>query len=108
MIPWERSGEAGRGQFSEIPAHNSVMHPAEATATDPHQRARDVARLANFLDSCIPIPGTKWSIGAESVLGLIPGVGDLAGLIIGLVVVNQARVAGAPPALLRRMTANVL
>jgi hypothetical protein len=83
------------------------MTPAAADPTDSHQRAREVARLADFLDACIPIPGTNWRIGAESVLGLIPGIGDFAGLIVGLIVVHRAARAGAPPALVRRMAANV-
>jgi hypothetical protein len=78
--------------------------PDEATLA----RARDVARFAQFLDAAIPIPGTPWRIGVESILGVIPGVGDVLGLALGAVVVHQASRAGAPPPLLRKMMRNVV
>ena len=36
-----------------------------------------IRRIANLLDSAIGIPGTKWRIGLDPILGLIPGGGDL-------------------------------
>ena len=42
---------------------------------DPLARARALARL---LDSAATVPGTRIRFGADAVLGLIPGMGDLA------------------------------
>jgi hypothetical protein len=67
-------------------------------------RLRDLARV---LDEAIRIPGTNIRIGLDALLGLIPGGGDVAGgLFSGLIILQAAR-AGAPPAVLGRMLANV-
>ncbi|MET0445174.1 MAG: DUF4112 domain-containing protein [Pseudorhodoplanes sp.] len=76
---------------------------------DPEQlrrlrRARGIARL---MDTAVRIPGTGIRFGADSVMGLIPGVGDAAGAIIGLVIVNEARRLGLPPEKLVRMLVNI-
>ncbi len=64
-------------------------------------------RLSRFMDGGWGIPGTKVRFGADSVLGLVPGAGDLAGMLISLYVVVKAHEMGAPNQLLLRMLANV-
>jgi len=66
-----------------------------------------VQRLARLLDSAVGIPGTKIRIGLDSVIGLVPGLGDVAGSALsGYIVLTAARM-GAPASLLARMLANV-
>lgn len=36
-----------------------------------------IRKIANLLDTAIGIPGTKFRIGLDPILGLIPGGGDL-------------------------------
>lgn len=69
------------------------------------RRARALARV---LDSAIGVPGTPLRIGLDSILGLIPGGGDVAGaLLSGYIVLTAAR-RGAPRAVIGRMLVNVL
>ena len=76
----------------------------DVSATD---RARSIRNLACLLDSAIAIPGTQVRIGADSVLGLIPVVGDLAGAALsGYIILVSARL-GAPHSVLVRMLLNV-
>jgi len=71
---------------------------------DPLNRARAVARI---LDSAVGIPGTKIRVGLDPVLGLVPGLGDVAGAALsGYVVLLGARL-GAPRAVVLRMLGNV-
>ena len=71
---------------------------------DPATRARAIARL---LDTAFRVPGTDIRFGLDGILGLIPGVGDVAGAALsGYVILTAAR-AGAPNTLLARMLANV-
>lgn len=71
---------------------------------DPATRARSIARL---LDTAFRVPGTNIRFGLDGILGLIPGVGDVAGAALsGWVILTAAR-AGAPNTLLARMLANV-
>ena len=67
---------------------------------------RWVERLAWLLDRAFPLGG-RWSVGLDGILGLIPGVGDFAGAVIGLVIVGAAARAGVPRATLARMAVNV-
>ena len=60
-----------------------------------------------MLDSAVVIPGTKIRIGADSILGIIPVVGDLGGAALsGYIVLTSARL-GAPPSALLRMLINI-
>ncbi|HEX2204041.1 MAG TPA: DUF4112 domain-containing protein, partial [Longimicrobium sp.] len=66
-----------------------------------------IERLAYLLDDSIPIPGTGRRIGLDAVIGLVPGVGDLAGTALSGVIVVQAARRGAPLPVLLRMVLNV-
>lgn len=63
--------------------------------------------LSRFMDAGWGIPFTKIRFGADSVLGLVPGAGDLAGMLISLYVVVKAYELGAPNHILLRMVGNV-
>ena len=74
--------------------------------TTPDDVAR-VRALARLLDSAIRIPGTGISFGVDSIVGLVPGVGDLAGAVMsGYIVLASARM-GVPPAVVGRMILNL-
>ncbi|MBB4002325.1 DUF4112 domain-containing protein [Aurantimonas endophytica] len=77
------------------------LHP------DHVRRLRRVSRLARLMDTAIRIPGTGIRFGGDSVLGLIPGIGDLAGGAIGLYIVNEARQLGLPTSKIVKMLSNL-
>jgi hypothetical protein len=52
-------------------------------------------KFSRFTDSSIGIPFTKFQIGAEAVIGLLPVVGDVAGLLLSGYVLVEAQRAGA-------------
>jgi hypothetical protein len=68
------------------------------------RRARALARV---LDTAIGIPGTPLRIGADAILGVIPGAGDVLGAALSGYIVLAAARKGAPPSVLWRMVANV-
>src|SRR5688572_3749819 len=68
---------------------------------------RRIARLAWLLDNSIPLPGVRFRIGLDAILGLIPGLGDVLGVLLSSYIVREAARAGAPPSVLIRMTFNV-
>lgn len=79
----------------------------------PRREAGDSAEvkgleaLAWMLDAAIPVPGTRLRVGLDAVLGLIPVVGDLAGMLLsGFILVHAAR-QGIPRVTLMRMGFNV-
>ena len=63
--------------------------------------------LTRWMDEAVRVPGTRFRIGLDGVLGMIPGVGDVAGgLLSSWFVVTAARL-GAPPSVLARMGLNI-
>ncbi|MEP6731932.1 MAG: DUF4112 domain-containing protein [bacterium] len=79
--------------------------PDSARLNDAHlARARTLARA---LDSAVGIPGTGFRVGLDPLLGLVPGLGDLAGAALsGYVVLTGVRL-GASRTLVLRMLANI-
>lgn len=65
-------------------------------------------RLSFFLDNAIRIPGTRYRIGLDPLLGLIPGGGDAAGLILSAFIVLEAAQMGASKPALGTMAFNIL
>ncbi len=69
---------------------------------------RRLDRLAWILDSAVPVPGTKFRIGLDGLIGLVPGVGDAIGALLSSYIIAQAVGSGAPASVLSRMGLNVL
>ena len=67
-------------------------------------RARAVARA---LDSAIGIPGTKYRVGLDPLLGLVPGLGDVAGAALSGYIVLTGIQLGVSRTVVLRMLANV-
>jgi len=70
-------------------------------------RIRRAIRLARLMDTAVRIPGLGIRFGADAILGLIPGIGDIAGSLVGLVIINEARRLGLPRDKLARMLVNL-
>jgi len=64
-----------------------------------------IERLARLMDNSIALG--RWRIGLDGLLGLIPGVGDVAGGAVSAVIILRAAAAGLPRAAIARMAANV-
>ena len=64
--------------------------------------------LARLLDSAFRVPGTRWRVGFDGLLGLLPVAGDAVGLLLALWLVAEARRLGVPFGVLVRMLLNVL
>jgi hypothetical protein len=68
---------------------------------------RKLGKLAWLLDSSIPIPGTRLSVGLEALIGLLPFIGDLVGVALSGYILSEASRIGAPRSVLLRMAFNV-
>ena len=79
----------------------------QKTAVDNPQ-IRQLAMLAKLMDTQFKVPGTNFRFGLDAIIGLIPGVGDLATFgISGFMLMIMAR-NGASGFVLARMILNVL
>jgi hypothetical protein len=72
-----------------------------------NERIDRLRRLAWLLDSSIPIPGTRLSIGLEALIGLVPFLGDLAGVLVSSYILGEAARLGASRGVLARMAFNI-
>ena len=73
----------------------------------PDNRLEQLRRLAWLLDSSIPIPGTRLTIGLEALIGLIPGLGDLIGVVLSSYILREAHAMGVSKGVLARMALNI-
>ena len=76
------------------------------TTTDHAKTLAKLQRLARLMDTAWRIPFTRIRFGADSVMGLVPGAGDVLGLGISAYALLLAHRLGAPKSLLLRMLAN--
>jgi len=77
---------------------------------DPHRAAKvspRIQQLTWILDDAIRIPGTTKRVGVDGVVGLIPGIGDAAGLAAGMIVVAAGILGGVAVPTILRMLWNV-
>src|SRR5919107_3136458 len=75
--------------------------------TSEPRRLERLRSLGHLLDNSIAIPGTGFRFGVDSIIGLVPGIGDLVGGALSLYIVLEAARLGVPRALLFRMGYNV-
>lgn len=77
--------------------------------TEAKQRAiiKRLDRFSRFTDSSISLPFTRFKIGMEAVIGLVPVVGDVVGLALSGYVLLEAQRAGASKDVKRRMLRNI-
>lgn len=81
-----------------------------STKPSEAQQRAILARLdkfSRFTDSSIGLPFTRFKIGVEPLIGLVPGVGDVIGLAMSGYVFLEAQRAGASKEVKRRMLRNI-
>ena len=67
-----------------------------------------VRAFATVMDSAFTIPGTNLKIGLDSILGLIPGIGDVGSSLISAYLFRTANRLGVPTVVQARMLLNIL
>lgn len=68
---------------------------------------RNLNALSKLMDAQFRIPGTNIRFGVDSLIGLVPGVGDFASFLISSYVVSIAVNKGASGFVLSRMILNI-
>ncbi|EDL61482.1 DUF4112 domain-containing protein [Gimesia maris] len=92
---------------------SSPVKPIVLPARDSAYRAERVDRFAQFekltrfLDDAIKVPGTNMRIGWDSLIGIVPGLGDVVSTALSGYLIYQAKQLGASNWVLARMAGNV-
>lgn len=94
-----------QGPSSTDPAESSTAH-RRYDDLPPARRAR-MERLAFLLDDAFRIPGTQRRVGLDALIGLLPGVGDAAGMIASSYLLYEGARLGVTLATLLRMAFNI-
>lgn len=63
--------------------------------------------LTRLMDQAFGVPGTKWRFGLDALMGLVPGLGDIAGGVIAVYALHVARQLGAPGVIQLHMLSNI-
>jgi len=71
------------------------------------QRLKALKHVSRLLDSAFVIPGTDIRLGLDPLLGLVPGLGDLASPLFAIALLWQSRDLGIPRLVQLRMIFNV-
>jgi hypothetical protein len=74
------------------------------------KQQRLLARLHRYawvLDNSIPVPGSKYRIGIDPIIGLVPGIGDAIGALLSMYIVVEGARSGLPRVILLRMGLNI-
>lgn len=86
---------------NKIPPSETPPRPNDETTVE------SIEALASLMDSQFRLPGTRIKLGIDTLIGLIPGVGDTIGLgIAGYIVLRGARM-GLPKHKLLGMGGNI-
>jgi hypothetical protein len=67
-----------------------------------------VRQIRKWMDEAVTVPGTKFKFGLDSIIGLIPGVGDASSAAIGGYMLHAAHKLGVPTIVMVRMLFNLL
>ena len=80
----------------------------ESVRSEESERIRkSLKQLAWILDSSLPVPGTRMTVGLDALVGLFPVIGDLIGVALSSYILSQAARLGAPRSILARMAFNI-
>jgi hypothetical protein len=71
-------------------------------------RHETLQRLVALFDSAFRVPGTRIRFGIDPIIGLIPGLGDMASPAIAVLIIWQATRLRVPKVVLARMVLNAL
>ena len=71
------------------------------------KRMRRLRRAAWLLDAALRLPGTRFRLGLNGLIGLPPGFGDVAVALVSFYFVVEAARLHVPPRLLARMALNI-
>lgn len=77
------------------------------TGSDPQSVRKRIETMEALLERSFHFPGTKYPIGLDSIIGLVPVVGDIVTTALGAYLVWEARNLGMPKWKLARMAGNV-
>ena len=100
----ERATGSTEGRFTDGP---QVMGLDLPTGNDPASIRRRIEAMEQMLERSFRIPGVNYPVGLDSIIGLVPVIGDFVTAAMGAYIVWEARNLGIPKWKLWRMGGNI-
>ncbi len=88
-------------------ASASSGSPRTDAAPDAFDVDRRLGRLASLMDDRYRIPGTKFRVGLDGIIGLVPGIGDTATSLVSAYILAECWRAGVSKTALAKMAGNI-
>tara|TARA_R110002111_G_scaffold203713_3_gene268570 strand:+ start:297 stop:722 length:426 start_codon:yes stop_codon:yes gene_type:complete len=94
---------------STQPLVSPLVIPATGNSyrTNRVDRLARFERLTHFLDDAFKVPGTSLRIGWDTLIGFVPGLGDMITAMLSGYLIYEAKQLGASRWVLTRMVGNV-
>ena len=84
----------------------STSNPVPVRQLTHFERLERIRRLVRLLDEAFRIPGTKYRVGLDGLIGLVPVAGDLITGGLALWIIREAAEMGVPRRTIKRMLWN--
>ena len=89
------------------PQRPEVMGIEFPTGNDPASIRRRIEAMEHVLERSFRIPGVNYPIGLDTIVGLVPVIGDFVTAAMGAYIVWEAKNLGLPKWKLWRMGGNI-
>lgn len=100
--------QSHRTIYSDPQTQQSYSNRVQQGTAGSDSEVVNLELLARWMDSVFEIPGTGIRFGFDSLIGLIPGLGDAATSLISLAILHTANKRGLSKLTQARMAFNVL
>lgn len=91
----------------QMTAADGLLDLLKASAPSRLDAVRRMELMAKLLDNAFVLPGTNQRFGIDAIIGLIPGLGDMATTLLSSYVIWEARNLGVSRIAIGRMLTNL-
>ena len=88
-------------------AQNGLLDLLKTASPSKGDAIRRMEMMARLLDNAFVIPGTNQRVGIDAIIGLVPGLGDIATTVLSSYVIWEARNLGVSRVAIGRMLTNL-
>ena len=88
-------------------AQNGLFDLLKTASPSQGDAIRRMELMAKLLDNAFVIPGTNQRVGIDAIIGLVPGLGDIATTLLSSYVIWEARNLGVSRVAIGKMLTNL-
>ena len=88
-------------------SQNGLLDLLKTASPSKGDAIRRMEMMAKLLDNAFVIPGTNQRVGIDAIIGLVPGLGDIATTVLSSYVIWEARNLGVSRVAIGRMLTNL-